>query len=207
MDRLEAMAVLLAVIDTGSLSAAGRRLGMPLTTVSRKIANLEARLGTRLLTRSSRRASPTEAGRAYAAACRRILEAVGEAERAAAGEYRAPRGSLAITAPIVFGRLHVLPVAAEFLETYPEIDLRMILADRVVDLLEDQVDVAVRIGELPDSRLVATRIGAIRRIVCAAPAYLAVRGTPAASRRWRSPAHSLGRYRRTSTSACSARPT
>ena len=115
MDRLESMSILLATVDAGSLSAASRRLGMPLATVSRRISELEAHLRTRLLNRSSRRLTPTEAGRSYIAACRCILQDVGEAERAAAGEYSAPRGDLIITAPIVFGRLHVLPIVTEFL--------------------------------------------------------------------------------------------
>jgi DNA-binding transcriptional LysR family regulator len=112
------------------------------------------------------------------AACKRIVEDIGAAERAAAGEYSAPRGELIMTAPIVFGRLHVLPVVIAFLEAYPEIDVRLALADRVINLLEDHVDVALRIGELPDSSLVATRVGAIRRVVCASPRYFAERGTP-----------------------------
>ena len=111
MNRLESMSVLLAVVDAGSLSAAGRKLGMPLATVSRKVSELEAALGTRLLVRSTRQLALTESGHGYVAACRRILEDVGEAERNAAGEYRAPRGELVITAPVVFGRLHVLPSA------------------------------------------------------------------------------------------------
>jgi len=178
MDRFEAMSVFAAVTEAGSLSAAGRRLGMPLTTVSRKMTELESHLGTRLLVRSSRQLSLTEAGRSYLAACRRILEEVGEAERAAAGEYSAPRGELVITAPIVFGRLHVLPVIAAFLRAYPEIEVRLSLADRVVHLLEDHVDLGVRIGELPDSSMVAVRVGVVRRVVCASPDYLAARGRP-----------------------------
>lgn len=178
MDRLNAMSVLLAAVEAGSLSAAGRRLGMPLATVSRKIADLEAHLRTRLLNRSARRLTLTDAGADYVAACRRILEEVEEAEREAAGEYSAPRGELAVSAPVVFGRLHVLPVVADFLKTYPEIDVRLLLADRVVDLVAEHVDVAVRLGRLPDSSLVASRVGTIRRIVCASPSYLARRGTP-----------------------------
>lgn len=178
MDRLEAMSVLLAVVDAGSLSAASRRLGAPLATVSRKVLELEAHLETRLLIRSSRRVTLTDAGQSYVAACRRILDDVGEAERAAAGEYSAPTGDLLITAPIVFGRLHVLPIVADFLMAYPEIGVRLMLADRVVNLMEEQIDIALRIGELPDSSLVATRVGAIRRVVCASPGYLAARGTP-----------------------------
>jgi DNA-binding transcriptional LysR family regulator len=178
MDRLESMTVLVAVVDAGSLSAAARRLRMPLATVSRKVGELEAHLKTRLLTRTTRQLSLTEAGESYVAACRRILEEIGEAERTATGEYTTPRGDLTITAPVVFGRLHVVPVVAEFLALYPEIDVRLTLADRVVNLLEDHVDVAVRIGALPDSALVAVGLGAIRRVVCASPGYLADHGVP-----------------------------
>jgi DNA-binding transcriptional LysR family regulator len=178
MDRLESMATLLAAVEAGSLSGASRKLGMPLATVSRKVSELETHLRVRLLNRSSRRLTLTDAGRSYVAACRRILEDIGAAERAAAGEYSAPRGELIMTAPIVFGRLHVLPVVIAFLEAYPEIDVQLALADRVINLLEDHVDVALRIGELPDSSLVATRLGAIRRVVCASPRYFAGRGKP-----------------------------
>ena len=172
------MSALLAAVDAGSLSGASRKLGMPLATVSRKVSELETHLRTRLVTRTSRRLILTDAGRSYVAACKRILDDVREAERAAAGEYSAPRGELIITAPIVFGRLHVLPVLLEFLNTYPEIDVRLTLADRVVNLQEDHVDLAVRIGELPDSSLVAMRVGSIGRVVCGSPAYFAERGTP-----------------------------
>ena len=178
MDRFASMSILVTAVEAGSLSAAARRLGMPLATVSRKVSELESHLGTRLLNRSSRRLTLTDTGRSYVAACKRILEDVGEAERAASGEYSAPKGELVITAPIVFGRLHVLPVVAEFLRTFPEIDIRIVLADRLINLLEEHVDLAVRIGELPDSSLIATRLGAIRRVVCASPAYFSARGTP-----------------------------
>jgi DNA-binding transcriptional LysR family regulator len=178
MDRFESMSTLLAAVEGGSLSAASRKLGMPLATVSRKVSELEAHLRTRLINRTSRRLTLTDAGRSYVAACKRILEDIGEAERAAAGEYMAPRGDLTVAAPIVFGRLHVLPVAIEFLKAYPDIDIRVALADRVVNLWEDDIDLAIRIGELPDSSLVATRVGAIRRVVCGSPAYFAHRGTP-----------------------------
>jgi DNA-binding transcriptional LysR family regulator len=178
MDRLESMATLLAAVEAGSLSGASRRLGMPLATVSRKVSELEAHLRTRLVNRTSRRLTLTDAGRSYVVACKRILEEIGEAERAAAGEYVAPRGDLAITAPIVFGRLHVLPVVIAFLAAYPDVDVRLALSDRVVSLQEDDIDLAVRIGALPDSSLIATRVGAIREVVCGSPAYLARRGTP-----------------------------
>lgn len=178
MDRLESMSILVTAVEAGSLSSAARRLGTPLATVSRKVSELESHLRTRLLTRTRRGLAMTDAGRSYVAACKRILEDVGEAERTASGEYSVPKGDLIITAPVVFGRLHVLPVAIDFLKAYPDIDLRLVLADRVVNLLEERVDVAVRIGELPDSSLVATRVGLIRRVVCASPAYFAARGTP-----------------------------
>src|SRR5262245_2333690 len=114
MDRFESMSILLAVVEAGSLSAAARRLNTPLTTVSRRVAELETRLKTRLINRSSRRIALTDTGRSYVAACKRILEELGEAERAASGEYSAPRGDLFVTAPIVFGRLHILPIVIEF---------------------------------------------------------------------------------------------
>jgi DNA-binding transcriptional LysR family regulator len=182
MNRLESMSILVAVVDAGSLSAAARHLGMPLATVSRKVAELESHLKTRLLHRTTRQLSLTEAGASYVAACRRILEDIGEAERTATGEYAAPKGELVVTAPVVFGRLHIVPVVAEFLAHYPEIDIRLVLTDRVVHMMDEQVDVAVRIGELPDSALMATRVGTVRRVVCASPAYLATHGAPAKPR-------------------------
>jgi DNA-binding transcriptional LysR family regulator len=178
MDRLEAMSLFVAAAEAGSLSAAGRRFGIPLATVSRKVSDLERHLKTRLLNRSTRQLTLTDAGHAYLAACRRILDEVGEAERTAAGEYSAPTGELIITAPIVFGRLHVLPVVTGFLAAYPDVAIRLMLADRITQLTEEHIDLAVRIGHLPDSSLVATRIGSIRRVVCASPAYLAEHGTP-----------------------------
>lgn len=178
MDRLDAMSVFAAIVDGGTLSAAGRRLGLPLATVSRKLADLESHLGTRLITRSTRRLVLTDAGRDYLAACRLILEHVDEAERAAAGAYAKVKGQLVIAAPIVFGRLHVVPVASAFLEQHPEVDIQLRLGDRNVDLIEEHVDVALRIGTLPDSNLVATPVGAVRRVICASPDYLARFGVP-----------------------------
>lgn len=178
MDRLEAMSMLVAVTEKGSLSAAGRALQVPLATISRKISDLEALLGTRLLIRTTRKLSLTDAGIAYVATARRILEQVEEAEREATGEFTVPKGELVVTAPIMFGRLHVLPVVADFLATFPEINIRLILADRNVDLIGDHVDMAVRIGKLPDSSMVATQIGVMRTMTCASPTLLAARGTP-----------------------------
>ncbi|RUW26142.1 MULTISPECIES: LysR family transcriptional regulator [unclassified Mesorhizobium] len=178
MDRLDAMSLFVATVEAGSLSAAARRAGMPLATVSRRLSDLEKHLKTRLLNRSTRRLALTDAGQSYLAACRRILGEVSEAERAAAGEYTNPTGELVVTAPVVFGRLHVLPVVTAFLDAYPDVDIRLTLSDRIIQLVEEHVDLAVRIGELPDSAMVAKRVGSIRRIVCASPAYLAGNRTP-----------------------------
>lgn len=178
MDRLDAMATLVAAVDGGSLSAASRTLGMPLATVSRKVSELEAHLRSQLVVRTSRRLALTDAGRAYVEASRRILDDVDDAERAASGEYRAPRGHLTITAPIVFGRLHVEPIVLEFLKAYPEINARLVLADHLVNLADDAVNVAVRIAHLPDSSMVAVRLGDVGWVTCASPDYLAARGTP-----------------------------
>ena len=178
MDRFEAMRTLVAAIDGGSLSAASRSLGVPLPTVSRRVSDLEAYLRAQLVVRTSRKLLLTEAGRAYVATAKRILEELDEAERSATGEYRAPRGDMLITAPVMFGRLHVEPVILDFLKAYPDINVRLILADYVIDMVENHVDLAVRIGPLPDSSLVATRLGAVHWITCASPAYLAERSTP-----------------------------
>jgi len=173
------MSLLLTVVEKGSLSAAGRTLRMPVATLSRRISDLEARIGARLLVRTTRRLSLTDAGLAYVAAARRIVDLVEEAEREAAGEFTTPKGELVLTAPVLFGRLHVLPVVTEFLALFPQIDVRLVLADRNLPLVDDHVDMAVRIGRLPDSTMVATRIGAMRTVVCASPALLAAHGVPA----------------------------
>lgn len=178
MDRFEAMSVFVEVVDAGSLSAASRKLKMPLPTVSRKVTQLEAHLKARLLNRSTRKLVLTDAGRSFLLSCKSILENVREAERAASGEYTAPTGELVITAPIVLGRLHVLPIATEFLKAYPDVQARLVLGDASLDLLENHIDIAVRIGELPGSNLIATRVGTIKTVVCASPDYLSRRGTP-----------------------------
>jgi DNA-binding transcriptional LysR family regulator len=178
MDRLEAMSILLASVEEGSFSAASRKLNVPLATISRKVADLEAHLKTRLLARSTRKLTLTEPGVAYIAAAKRILEQVEEAEAQASGEYNVPKGELTITAPIVFGRLHILPIVTEFLARFAEINVQLILVDRVVNLIDDHIDMAVRIGELPDSNMVATRVGTVRRVICGSPSYLAAHGVP-----------------------------
>src|SRR5579862_2414797 len=178
MDRLQAMATFLAVVDAGSLSAASRKLRTPLATVSRRVSQLEAHLKTRLLNRSSRRLTLTDSGEAYIQACRRILDQLEEAEHVASGEYRSPTGELTVTASMVLGRRHVVPVAAAFLEAYPEVLVRLRLTDRVINLQEEHIDVGIRIGALPDSSTAARQIGAVRMVVCASPGYLARRGVP-----------------------------
>ena len=179
MDRIEAMTVFAAAVEMGSLSAAGRKLHMPLATVSRKLMDLETHLNTRLLSRSTRSLSLTDAGHAYLIACKRILEDVREAERAAGGEYVVPQGELVVTAPQVFGRIHVLPVVSDFLKQQSEVQVRLVLGDRVLNLAEDQIDLAVRIGSLSDSSMQATRVGSTGHVACASRAYLKRRGTPA----------------------------
>jgi DNA-binding transcriptional LysR family regulator len=178
MDRLEAMSIVLAVAEAGSLSAAARRLNTPPATASRKITELEGHLRAKLFDRSARRLTLTDSGLSYVAALKRILGDLSEADRAAAGEYAAPTGELTVTAPAALGRLYLIPILAEFLRAYPEIDVRLMLWDRVLSLSDEHVDVALRVGELPDSRLIALRVGTVRRVVCASPAYLAARGMP-----------------------------
>lgn len=178
MDRLGAMTIFLKVVEAGSLSAAARQLEIPVATVSRRVAELEAHLKTRMLNRSSRRLSLTEAGALFLEASKRILEQLEEAERAAMGVHKDPKGHLTVTAPIVFGRVHMIPIISDFLIEYPDIDVKLVLVDRLVDLLESDVDVALRIGELGDSSLIASRVGIVRRVTCASPSYLAARGRP-----------------------------
>lgn len=178
MDRLDAMTTVLEVARAGSLSAAGRTLRMPLASVSRRVSELEAHLGAQLFTRTGRRMTLTPAGEAYVVACQRIVDDIGEAERAVSGEYMAPKGSLTITAPVAFGRMHLLPVANAFLKAYPQIDLRILFTEHTLSLVEEQIDIALRIGPLGDSQLHARPIGEVRRVVCASPEYLEAHGTP-----------------------------
>jgi DNA-binding transcriptional LysR family regulator len=172
------MTMLVAAAESGSFSAASRKLGVPLPTLSRKVAELEAHLKTRLFVRSTRKLTLTEAGATYLRACTRIIEQVADAETEASGEFSTPRGELVIAAPIVFGRLHVLPLVSDFLAHFPEINVRMTLSDRNANLVEDHIDMAVRVGALPDSSMVATRVGTIRRVICGSPDYLAGHGIP-----------------------------
>lgn len=178
MDRIQAMSVFVATVDERSLSAAGRRLQMPPSSVSRKLADLEAHLGVRLMTRSTRQLALTDAGRDYLAAAREILDRLAEAERSAlAGQIR-PQGELVIAAPLMFGRLHVMPIVADLLRQFENVSVRLVLDDANANLLEEGIDVAVRIGALVDSGLTARRVGEVTSVVCASPAYLKKHGAP-----------------------------
>lgn len=182
MDRADQMAVFVEVAERGSFVQAARRLKRSPAAVTRGIAELETRLGVRLLNRTTRAVTLTEAGQGLLAGARRVLADFDEIERAAAGQGRAPRGELAVTAPIVFGRRHVTPIVTAFLRRYPDVTVRLALLDRPIDLLDEGIDVAVRIGLLPDSSAIAMQVGAVRRVVVAAPSYLAqytVVNTPA----------------------------
>jgi DNA-binding transcriptional LysR family regulator len=163
MDRIEAMTILLRVVDKGGFSAASRDLGVPLATVTRKVGL-------------------SDAGAVYVASVRRILEQIEETEQVAAGEFHAPRGELVLTTPILFGRLHILPIVSDFLAAYPEINVRLLLSDRNLHLIDDHVDMAVRIGPLPDSGMIATRVGSMRMVACASPKLLAGHGAPKSPR-------------------------
>ena len=178
MDRIESVAIFVEVAERRSFAAAARRLARSAAAVTRAVGELETRLGVRLLNRTTRAVSLTEAGDRFLAGARRVLADFEEIERAAAGEGAAPRGELRITAPILFGRLHALPIVTEFLDRFAEVSVALSLIDRPVDLVEEGLDVAVRIGALAESSAVATRVGAVRRIVVASPGYVTQHGTP-----------------------------
>jgi DNA-binding transcriptional LysR family regulator len=178
MDRLHLMQVFVAVADSAGLAPAARKLQLSPPAVTRAIAALEERLGLLLFHRTTRRVRVTKAGERYLEDCRRILAEIDEAEAAAAGAHGEPRGRIAVTASIRFGRLYVTPLLVEFLARYPEISAQTLFVDRVVDLLDEGLDVAIRIGKLPDSSLTAIRVGSVRQVVCAAPEYLERHGVP-----------------------------
>ena len=178
MDRLESMRVFVAVAEAEGFAPAARRLAMSPAAVTRAVAALEERIGAQLLRRTTRIVRLTEAGGRFLADCKRILAEIDEAESSAAGSHAEPRGQLAVTAPVMFGRMYVAPVALDFLARHPRVTTRLLFLDRVVDLIDEGLDVAIRIAHLPDSSLRAVQVGSVRRVVCAAPAYLAARGTP-----------------------------
>jgi len=178
MDKLRAMEIFVRIVEAGSLTAAAGVLDISLTSVVRSLATLEGALGTRLLNRTTRRIALTDEGLEYFERCRRVLAEVEEAESALSARQVKPVGKLAITAPVMFGRLHVGPVVADFLIAYPAVHVELMLFDRVVDLLEEGMDAAIRIGHLRDSSLVAVPLGTTRRVICASPDYLLRAGTP-----------------------------
>ncbi len=179
MDRWQAMRIFTEVAGAGSFAAAGRRLGLSPPAVTRAVAALEEAIGTRLLVRTTRLVRLTEAGGRAFEDSRRILADIAEAEAAAAGAHATPTGTLRITASVLFGEIYVLPILTEFLDRHPAVDVSGLFLDRVVNIVEEGIDVAVRIGHLQDSGLVAIRVGTVRRVVCGAPAYFARHGIPA----------------------------
>lgn len=179
MDRLHALEVFVAVADVGSFAEAARRLHLSPAAITRAVAALEDRLGVRLMARTTRSLSLTEAGLGHLASARRILADFAEAERLAMGSTGAPQGHLRITAPLTFGRMHLMPVLAEFLRAQPKVTATLVTLDRVASLVEEGFDAAIRIARLPDSTIVARRIGEVRRVLVASPDYLARHGRPA----------------------------
>lgn len=178
MNKLAAMETFVRIVDEGSLSKAADSLGKALPTVVRSLAALEASLGVRLLQRTTRRMSLTSEGRIYVERCRRILADVGEAEEALTSQQAEPRGELRVTAPVRFGELHVAPAVVGFLEAHPKVRVELLLLDRVVNLVEEGIDIAIRIGSPADSTLVAARVGEVRQVVCASPELLRRVGEP-----------------------------
>ncbi len=172
IDRLDAMRVFVAALDEGSLASAGRRLNRSPAAVTRAIAALENHVGVQLLHRTTRRLQLTEAGEQYAAVCRRVLTDLDDADLAAAGHRAAPRGVLTVTAPVMFGTRVLRPVVGEFLKAYPAMQVRYLLLNRITNLLDEGIDVALRIAPLQESNLIAVRIGKVRHVLCASPKYL-----------------------------------
>lgn len=172
------MQTFVAVAEERGFAPAARRLGVSPPVVTRNVAALEQRLGVLLLERTTRKVRVTEAGSRYLGDCRRLLTEIEDAEAAVSGEHSKPRGSLGVTAPVMFGRLFVAPILVDFLAKYPQVSARALLLDRVVDLIDEGLDAAVRIARLEDSTLTSVKVGAVRRVTCASPAYLAKHGAP-----------------------------
>lgn len=179
MDKLHAMQTFVNIVDGGSLTAAARLSASSLPAVVRTLAALERHVGVRLLNRTTRRLSLTEEGKVYLESCRQVLAAVDDAELVLSAQQREPSGLLTITAPVLFGQMHVAPLVTRFVQRYDKINCSLMLFDRVVNLLEEGIDVGIRIGPLADSSLVAQPIGEIRRVVVASPTFLATNGVPA----------------------------
>ena len=180
MDKLRAMEAFVQIVDGGSLTKAAEVLGSSLPSVVRTLAALEAELDARLLNRTTRRIALTDEGREYYQQCKRVLAAVDDAEAAISARRTTPKGRLRVTSSVMFGRLHVAGAVIAFLAKHPAVQAELVLLDRIVDLVEEGLDVGVRIGQLPDSTLIAVPVGQVRRVVCASPAYLKRAGTPKA---------------------------
>lgn len=178
MDQLHLINVFVAVVDAEGLAGAARKLGVSPPAVTRAINELESQLGVRLLTRTTRVVRVTETGARYADDCRRILAELAQANASVAGMHSAPSGRLTLTAPVLFGAKFVTPIVTEYLRRYPGVNASCWFLDRVVNMVDEGMDVAVRIGELPDSSMQAVRVGRVRRVICGAPAYLRQRGVP-----------------------------
>lgn len=178
MDRLHLINVFVSVVDANGFAGAARKLNISPPAVTRAISELEAHLGVRLLTRTTRVVRVTEAGARYVEDCRRILAELAEADESVSGLHASPRGRLTLTAPALFGALFVTPIVTEYLQRYPEVTASCWFLDRVVNMVDEGVDIGVRIGELPDSSLQAIRVGRVRRVICAAPSYLKRHGAP-----------------------------
>lgn len=178
MDRFHLISVFVAVVDTQGFAGAARKLSISPPAVTRAVNELEAHLGLRLLTRTTRTVRVTDAGARYAQDCRRILAELAEADESVSGQHGAPRGRITVTAPVLFGGMVVTPIVASYLQRYPEVTASCLFLDRVVNLVDEGVDVAIRIGALPDSSMQAIRVGQVRQLVCASPAYLQAHGVP-----------------------------
>lgn len=178
LDKLNAMKTFLRIVDGGSLTAAAEALGTSLPTVVRTLASLEESLGVRLLNRTTRKITLTDEGRYYLERCRRILSDIEDAELAISDQQTEPKGKISITAPVMFGNLHVTPIITRFMKHYRQINVEMVFLDRVVNLLDEGIDVAVRIGHLDYSSMVARQVGEIRQVVCASPELIEQTGSP-----------------------------
>lgn len=178
MDRYHSMRVFVRIAETGGFAEAARQLRMSPPAVTRAVAALEETIGARLLTRTTRAVKLTEAGARYLEDCRRILVAIEEAEAVAAGSYAVPTGVLTVTSSVLFGQIYIMPILTEFLDRHPQVTGRMVFLDRVVNLIDEGIDVAIRIGHLPDSSHSAVRVGSVRRVICGSPDYFEAKGLP-----------------------------
>ena len=178
MDKFNLISIFIAVVDTNGFAAAARKLNISPPAVTRAINELETQLHVRLLTRTTRKVRVTDAGARYVEDCRRIIAELSEADESVGGSHGAPRGRLVVTAPVLFGSKFVTPIVAEYLQTYPEVSASCLFLDRIVNMMDEGIDVAIRIGELPDSSMQSIRVGQVRRVICAAPGYLKQGGIP-----------------------------